>query len=503
MKKKSMLLVLVVLVGLLGLQQWLQAIVENLARETVASVSLSPDGKPAKGSVEVVDFSPLSRTLLMQGIRIEEENADMHASVESVTMRLSMRFMLAMTPLRSLVLSEQSEAMLLVAEDVRAEGLEWKIPQQTCAIKTHETKHFCATQSLVQHMLAGKGVDALDIIYESGAESIRITDMRIKTRDNATELDTQVQGSALEGWEGSHIRSLSLDAMSARTGGIEDFTLRSMTYADIHLPKKELVRQLWQALLKHGQDSDALVTACRPLLEKMMAAGPLVEKIRLGALRMKVEGQDVRLGEAGFDHSGGEKGRIAGFFQGLELPRGLFKDTGLLLPDLKLDFRGSLEHPKADEEKHSYTLSAAGLADVSCALTLHGNASLLDEQALLLRSVSDVRLDVLDKGALAWIGRNMGGEARAVSQRLEHFLNDLALNDLGWRDSPQNRKMLEDLRTFVRTPGRLELRSQPGERIGLLRLSELAGNPGALLTLRVTPGSVPLDRAILSLPGAE
>ena len=99
---------------------------------------------------------------------------------------------------------------------------------------------------------------------------------------------------------------------------------------------------------------------------------------------------------------------------------------------------------------------------------------------------------------MAWMGRNMGGSPTAVVTRLERALNELEL-----QDTPQNRQIQAYLRTFIRHPGSLEVQSLSEKPVGLIQLLETLVNPGALFTLRVTPGAVSLEDAIRALPAVK
>ncbi|MBQ9452715.1 MAG: hypothetical protein IJU65_05415 [Desulfovibrio sp.] len=502
MKRVTGILAVVVLLlggAALGLHMWLQSAVEELARESIASLPLIPGGAPAKGSVENAHFIPLSRTLYLTRIHITDPAVTgLESSIESISLRFTPRFLLALTPLRNLVLPTQEDDMLAVVEYAQFDNLEWKMRGERCSLKQYTAETVHVTAGMLASLIDGRNTDPLDVIYHAGADSLRARGLSIKSFDRSDLNEIILDESVVVGWEGSSIHSSSLTGLHGRAGKEEIFSLQTLQYGGITLPEPDLLRQFWQEFLKHGNDSDALWMACRPLLDKMTEKGALAETVRIGTLHLYVNGQPVRLDEGGFDYPSVMPRHIAGFLRGLSLPRSLFKDSGLALPDLMLDFSGSVEVLDEGRENHSYDFKASGLADVECSFALHGKGSLFDEQAVLTHSVSNVRLMLQDRGVMAWMGRNMGGSPTAVVTRLERALNELEL-----QDTPQNRQIQAYLRTFIRHPGSLEVQSLSEKPVGLIQLLETLVNPGALFTLRVTPGAVSLEDAIRALPAVK
>ena len=502
MKRSTGILAVVFLIlggAALGLHLWLQSVVEDLARDSIASLSLIPGGAPAKGTVENAHFIPLSRTLYLTRIHITDPVVPgLESSIESVSLRFTPRFLLTLTPLRSLVLPTQEDVMLPVAEYVQVDNLEWKMPRERCTLKQYRADRVHVTAGMLASLIDGRNTDTLDVIYHASADSLRAKGLSIKSLDRSDLNEIILDESVVVGWKGRYIHSSSLTGLHGLAGKEEIFSLQTLQYGGITLPEPDLLRQFWQEFLKHGDDADALWTACRPLLDKMTEKGALAETVRIGALHLYVNGQPIRLDEGGFDYPSVMPRHMAGFLRGLSLPRSLFKDSGLALPDLMLDLSGSVEVLDEGYENHSYGFKASGLAEVECSFALHGKGQLFDKQAALTHSVSNVRLMLQDRGAMAWLGRNMGESPAAVVTRLERALNELKL-----QDTPQNRQIQAYLRTFIRYPGSLEVQSLSEKPVGLIQLLETLVNPGALFTLRVTPGAVSLEDSIRALPAAK
>ena len=117
------------------------------------------------------------------------------------------------------------------------------------------------------------------------------------------------------------------------------------------------------------------------------------------------------------------------------------------------------------------------------------------EQALLLQSFSDLRLTVKDRGAMAWLGLNISPNGLAAATVLHQTLDKgLELNP-----TQQNRAIREALLTFVQRPGKLEVTSARGQRIGVLQLLAALSDPGMLFTCTATPGPKSLEEQINAL----
>lgn len=512
MKKTTRLLVIVVLVAgcaLAGLHVWLQSTVESLARETIAQISLLPGSVTGQGSVESVHFSPLSRTLQLRGVRVTDATGSgLTGLLEDVTLRFTPQFLCALTPLRGLVMPKQSETLLPVIEHVQATGIDWKTAEAHSTVKMWEGDKLRIVASLLTRLLDGQKIDPLDVVYSGGADSLRTQGMVMTPTVNVstdasgqksasdTELsEIRLDETTVTGWERGTCQAMHMGTMHGMSGSEEIFFVQSLDYGTMTLPPKDLVERLWQEVLAHREDSDALVDACTPLLKQMQEGKPLVEKVRLGEVRCLVEGQMLRLAGAGYDYPTSESRRVAAFVQGLLVPQAALKESGLLLPDMVLDVTASIDGYGSGDERHAYQTKISGLANVDVAFLLHGTGPLFDEQALARYSVSDVRVVAEDKGALAWVGRNMGGDPAAVPQRLER-----ALAEVEWKETPENERIMTDLLAFMHRPGTLELQTTAGERLGMLRLLEALANPGAILTLQVRPGNVSLEDAIRALP---
>lgn len=118
MKKTVLILAPLLLAALLlvlAAQLWLRPQVENQARQALAGLT-SFDGSPVQSSVEVLDFSPLTRKLLLRGLelRMVQPQGPVTYQAAEISLRLPLRAMLACTPLRGAVLPEQG--MTTVAE---------------------------------------------------------------------------------------------------------------------------------------------------------------------------------------------------------------------------------------------------------------------------------------------------------------------------------------------------------------------------------------------------
>ena len=71
--------------------------------------------------------------------------------------------------------------------------------------------------------------------------------------------------------------------------------------------------------------------------------------------------------------------------------------------------------------------------------------------------------------------------------------------ELNLTPTPQNNAVRQALLTFAQRPGRLEIRSERGRRIGILPLLAAISDPGALFTCRATPGQRTLEEQIAAI----
>ena len=96
---------------------------------------------------------------------------------------------------------------------------------------------------------------------------------------------------------------------------------------------------------------------------------------------------------------------------------------------------------------------------------------------------------------MAWLGLNISPNGRAAATVLHQTLDKgLELNP-----TAQNTAIREALLAFVQRPGKLEVTSARGQRIGILQLLAALGDPGTLFTCTATPGPNTLEEQINAL----
>lgn len=499
MKKIYVATVIVVLAACaLALGFGLRPLVEDQARRGIQSISVAGEGHPARADVEEVTFSPLSRTLSLYGLRLSGETPQGPVSydVAEISMRIPLRMLLAYTPLRSLVL--KNTGMLTVAEDIVLRNLALRTPTARVSIQREEIDALRAGDDLVARFLDGAPIDALAASYGMGAEKARsfFVSVDMPGKDGLAQLT--MKESLVRGWNGAAVDFVRMEDVRSRINGQESLHVAGFECSGITLPGPDLMRDLADAADLGETDPDAAAKAMGPIVEKILDANPpLVRKMRATDMTFAVDNSHVTVSGAGFDWLSNAPDHTTSFIRGLSAPKVLLQAaSGLVLPDLKADMTfenlalGTASHQK------TITIKAAGLADTTCVFTLYDAGSITSEQALLLQSFSDLRLSVDDHGALAWLAHNLSPDnAGAAAAMVRNGLD----KGLDLTPTPQNRAVREALLTFAQRPGRIEIRSERGRRIGVLPLLAALNNPGAMFTCRSTPGQRTLEEQISAL----
>lgn len=475
----------------------LRPLVENQVRRGIQSVSVTGEGRPARADVEDVTFSPFSRTLSLYGLRLSGQTPQGPVSYEvaEVSLRIPLRMLLAYTPLRSLVL--ENAGTLTVAQNIVLRGLALRTPTARVSIQREEIDVLHARGDLVARFLDGAPIDALAASYGMGADTARsfFVSVDMPGKDGLAQLT--MKESLVRGWKGAAVDSVRMEELHSRLNGRESLHVAGFECSGITLPGPALLRRLADAADLGETDPDAAVKAMGPIVEEILGANPpLVKKMRAMDMTFAVDNSRVTINGAGFDWLSNAPDHTTSFIHGLSAPRALLlASTGLALPDLKADMTfENLAISPASHQK-TITVKAAGLADASCVFTLYDAGSIASEQALLLQSFSDLRLSVDDHGAMAWLAHNLSPDAGAAAAMLRGSLD----KGLSLTPTPQNTAVREALLTFAQRPGRLEIRSARGRRIGILPLLAAFSDPGALFTCRATPGQRTLEEQISAL----
>ena len=475
----------------------LRPLVEKQVRRGIQSISVTDEKHPAHAEVEDVTFSPLTRTLSLYGLRLSGETPQGPVSYEvaEVSLRIPLRMLLAYTPLRSLVL--RNAIMATVAENIVLRNLALRTPTARVSIQREEINAMRARDTLIVRFLDGAPIDALRASYDMGADKARSFFVSVDMPGKEGLAQLTMKESLVTGWNGAAVDFVRVEDVRSRINGQESLHVASFACNGITLPGPALLHRLADAADLGETDPDAAVKAMGPILEEILAADPpLVRKMRAEDMTFAVDNSRVTVSGAGFDWISNAPDHTTSFLQGLSVPKSLLLTaTGLTLPDLKADMTfENLALSSASHQK-TITLKAAGLADANCVFTLYDAGSIASSQALLLQSFSDLRLSVDDHGAMAWLAHNLAPDAGAAAAMVRTSLD----KELALTPTPQNNAVRQALLTFAQRPGRLEIRSERGRRIGILPLLAAISDPGALFSCRATPGQRTLEEQITAL----
>ena len=491
-------IVIMVAVGVMGLMFGLSPLVEGQVHRGIQNIGISGDGITTQAAVDRVEFSPLSRTLKLYGLRLRGETPQGPLSYEvaEVSLRIPLRMLLAYTPLRPMVLKDVG--MMPVAENIVVRNLAVRTPEARGSVQREEINEVRSQSELVARFLDGVPIDALAATYLMGADRAHsfFISVNIPGKEGLAQLT--IKESLVEGWDGAAVARMRIDDVQSRLNGHESMRMASFEASNITLPELGLVHRLMDAATMGEEDMEAAVKTFGPILEEIMAADPpIVRQVRANGMVFSVENGSVTIDGAGFDWLSNAPRHTTSFIRSLSAPRNLMQvSTGFLAPALKADMTFESMAQSSSSHKKNLTIKAENLADVDCSLTLY-DAGIIStsEQALLLQSFSDLHLTVKDRGAMAWLGLNISPNGTAAATVLHQTLDKgLELNP-----TQQNRAIREALLTFVQRPGKLEVTSARGQRIGVLQLLAALSDPGMLFTCTATPGPKSLEEQINAL----
>ena len=489
---------ILVAVGVMGLMFGLSPLVEGQVHRGIQNIGISGDGITTQAAVDRVEFSPLSRTLTLYGLRMRGETPQGPLSYEvaEVSLRIPLRMLLAYTPLRPMVLKDVG--MMPVAENIVLRNLAVRTPEARASVQREEINEVRSQSELVGRFLDGAPIDILAATYLMGADSAHsfFISVNIPGKEGLAQLT--IKESLVEGWEGPAIARMRVEELQSRLNGHESMRMASFEASNITLPDLGLVHRLMDSAAVGEEDMEAAVKTIGPVLEEILAADPpLVRQVRANGLAFSVENGSVTVEGAGFDWLSNTPRHTTSFIRNIAAPRSLIQvSTGFLAPALKADMTFESMAQSPSSHKKILTIKAENLADVDCSLTLY-DAGIIStsEQALLLQSFSDLRLAVKDRGAMAWLGINISPNGLAAATVLHQTMD----KGLELAPTQKNKAIREALLTFAQRPGKLEVTSAQGQRIGILQLLAALSDPGTLFTCTATPGPNSLEEQINAL----
>ena len=500
MKKAYLAAALVILLaaGVMGLMFGLSPLVEGQVHRGIQSIGISGDGINTQAAVDRVEFSPLSRTLTLYGLRLRGETPQGPLSYEvaEVSLRIPLRMLLAYTPLRPLALKDVG--MMPVAENIVLRNLATRSPEFRASVQREEINELRSQSDLVGRFLDGAPIDALAATYLMGADRAHsfFLSVNMPGKDGLAQLT--IKESLVEGWNGPAIGLMRVDDVQSRLNGQESMRMASFEASGITLPELGLLHRLIDAAIMSHDDMDAAVKTVGPVLEEILAADPpIVRQVRSNGLAFSMENGTVTVDGLGFDWLSNTPRHTTSFVRNLAAPRTMLQlSTGFLTPALKADMTFESFGLSTATHKKTFSIKADNIAEVNGSLTLYDAGTIsASEQALLMQSFSDLNLTVRDRGALAWLGLNISQNGYAAATVLHQSLD----SGLQFTPTAQNRAIREALLSFAQRPGKLDIASVRGQRIGILQILAALSDPGMLVTCTATPGPKTLEEQINAL----
>ena len=500
MKKAYLPAAVVILIaaGFLGLFFGLSPLVEGQVQRGIQSIGISGDGISTQAAVDRVEFSPLSRTLTLYGLRLRGETPQgpLAYEVAEVSLRIPLRMLLAYTPLRSMVLKDVG--MMPVAENIVVRNLALRTPEARGSVQREEIDELRSQSELVARFLDGAPIDALAATYLMSADKAHSFFLSVSIPGKEGLAQLTIKESLIKGWDGASVEHMRIEDMQSRLDGHESMRMASFEANGLTLPELGLLHRLMDTAAMSENDMDAAVKALAPVVEEILAADPpLVRQVRASGMTFAVENGSVTVGSVGFDWLSNSPRHTTSFIRDLAASKSLLEDaSGLAMPALKASMTFESLGLSTASHKKTMSIKAEGLADVDCSFTLY-DAGIIStsEQALLMQSFSDLHLAVKDHGALAWVGLNLSHDGRAAATALHQTLD----KGLDLAPTPQNNAIRQALLTFVQRPGQLEAASAKGQRIGILQILAALNDPGALFTCSAVAGQKTLEEQINAL----
>ncbi len=488
-KLLTTLIVLAVVVagGLAALGFGLRSVIEEQTLNALGNMAISPQGEALTATATKIHFSPLSREISIQGLKLQNETPQGTETwqIADVSFRFPLRMLLVFTPLRNTVLDGKD--MISVAENLVLSNIVMTAPQLRMTVQRKEVDALRARPFLIRQTLENQEpVDMVAAIYSMGADkaSAHFITADIPSPSGATRLS--VKETSIHGWQERTIESTALAGLEMRVGGAHGASIGHVRQEGITLPDENLLRQIIEASAQ--ADQDEALNQLMPLMETVFnAEPPLLRKAHATDMTFAVETSSVQIKEATFDWLSNAPAHTKSSVKGLTAPSSLLGALlGLTLPPLHMDMAFESRSSGATSHKKA-SVSAAGMGTLACEVKLNEKPGTNVTENLLTQSFSDFSLKFTDAGLTAWLGLNISTNVPQATGALE------ALASLpGIKAGEQNDAIRRSLKAFAARPGSLEIQTTPGRTALVLELISLLDNPGMLLTVTAKPG----DRAL-------
>ncbi|MBQ7618276.1 MAG: hypothetical protein IJS50_05315, partial [Desulfovibrio sp.] len=295
--KKAPLLVLLILVGLaacagLGLQFWVKPAVEQEIA-TILNNYFEKQGAKPKGPVKVT-LNPLARVLTIAPLDLKLNPAMQlrDGQVALTTLKLTLKGMLALSPLSNLVSGSEEKVILL--------------EQVSCpSVNVNFIEGNYKAKGLIAYNLAAQGSDLQDlqknpqnfdkkrIFY---VQKVHLAETKVQVPSGNKTLNLDFGAMDFSEITPKLLGKVEVAGLNIREGEHEVFRARQISYENLRLYSEEEWLNMAQSLL---QASDEV--KLERLANLFLGDEPLLEKVNLNDLTVDVEGSPLAIGRVSFE----------------------------------------------------------------------------------------------------------------------------------------------------------------------------------------------------------
>ena len=481
--KTVIILAILIAGGLSALGFGLRSTIQEQVLNGLSNLSRSPQGKPYAASADQVEFSPFTREIFIRGLALRGEQANGPETwlASEISFRLPLRMLLALTPLRIMIL--KGNEPMNIAENVVVRNLAMTTPYSRVLVQREEMDVIRATPFIIGQALEGhEPIDMITATYEMGADTASAHFVSADIIDANGSVRVSFKEMRMSGWKGRSIASLALDNMEVRIGGAQTMAVGRILQEGITLPEEGMIRQL--VSLSENPEAEEAQEQLIPLMETMLNYDPpLLRKFQATDMTFAVDTSSVQVKETQFEWFSNTPTHTKSTIVGLTASSGLLHAVlGMTLPPLNMNMvfesrtTGTVSHKTAD-------VRVPGLGQVACSLNMNDKPGPRMAEELFTQSFSDFTLSYKDDGGLAWTGLNLFPNVPQAAATIEALA---ALPSI--RDTPQNAVIRQNLQAFAARPGSLDIKTTPGRTVLVLDLIAVLDNPGMLLTISGSPG---------------
>lgn len=253
---------------------WPGALVEGQVRpwHHPETGGYSGDGITTQAAVDRVEFSPLSRTLTLYGLRMRAKHRAPPSYEVAEVVAHSPAHAAGLHALRPMALKDVG--MMPVAENIVLRNLAVRTPEARASVQREEINEVRSQSELVGRFLDGAPIDILAATYLMGADSAHSFFISVNIQGQGRSGPVNHQGIAGGGLEGPAIARMRVEELQSRLNGHESMRMASFEASNITLPDLGLVHRLMDSAAVGEDDMEAAVKTIGPVLEEILAADP-------------------------------------------------------------------------------------------------------------------------------------------------------------------------------------------------------------------------------------